>query len=64
MATGGANASAELARAHHGVAKPLKKKKCPVEACDAEDHNNVRRWAEGHTTHAGCPKHPNVRRPK
>ena len=67
QAVGGAAASAEIARAHHqAVKRPKKrpkKKTCPVAGCTGQGHKNLRRWAEGHTTRAGCPIHHHVAPP-
>ena len=30
--------------------------KCSTIGCDGSGHKNQRRWSEGHTTRAGCPK--------
>ena len=32
-----------------------KRSKCSTEGCDGSGHKNPVRWAEGHTTKAGCP---------
>ena len=60
-AVAGEVASADVACAHHkAVKRPKKAKRCPVQGCDGSGHKNLRRWARGHTTRAGCPKHHNV----
>ena len=36
---------------------PAKKaKKCGAPGCDGSGHRNNKRWNEGHTTKAGCPR--------
>ena len=37
-------------------ASPRKKSHCSVPGCDGTGHKNTKRWNEGHTTKAGCPK--------
>ena len=37
-------------------ASPRKKSKCSVPGCDGTGHKNPKRWSEGHTTKAGCPR--------
>ena len=32
-------------------------KKCGTPGCDGSGHRNKKRWNEGHTTKAGCPRH-------
>lgn len=35
--------------------KKRKKSSCSTPGCKGEGHKNPTRWAEGHTTRAGCP---------
>ena len=31
---------------------------CSTRGCDGSGHRNIKRWSEGHTTRAGCPRVP------
>ena len=50
---------------HGSCGKPSHATKtcCPVAGCTGQGHKNLRRWAEGHTTRAGCPIHHHVAPP-
>jgi len=38
-----------------GPSQKRKQNKCSTEGCDGTGHNNPAKWAQGHTTKAGCP---------
>ena len=37
--------------------RPRKQSTCATPGCDGSGHKNPARWAQGHTTRAGCPLH-------
>ena len=41
----------------HGSPPPKKLKKWTTPGCDGSGHTNKKRWIDGHTTKAGCPKY-------
>ena len=47
-----------LAQQHQ--AEQHQKRKCSVPGCNGAGHKNKKRWAEGHSTKAGCPIFHNV----
>jgi len=38
-----------------GPSRKRKQSKCSTEGCDGTGHKNPAKWAQGHTTKAGCP---------
>jgi len=38
-----------------GPSLKRKQSKCSTEGCDGTGHKNAAKWAQGHTTKAGCP---------
>ena len=57
--TSSATPSANQQETGPPLAKKPKKtvRKCGTPGCDGSGHKNKKRWNEGHTTKAGCPRH-------
>ena len=59
------NATAEDQSSQRGSggSRLRQKKHCSTPGCDGSGHKNIVRWAEGHTTRAGCPIYHNISPP-